>query len=557
MDWVQKPGINVSAETKPRHLTDDEITAIIEVTPDVASLDKIASRQARSDILDWLRTELRAVQLTPAGVQEMKNNIVRMFETSRVEPYTSVGITTAEALGAIITQMSLNSFHTSGSAQSVSVGFLAVQELIYARKNRKKEITHIHFTDKTMTYVDVLNKRIDLVEVLVARVIKDYEIESNDRLEQFWWHKSFAKIMKKKFIVSSKVLRLILDIDAMYTYRITMKELADTIESDRSTVCVYGSIFDGIMDVYLDEATIKEKLRTKSYLSADPELNTQLYFKQFLLPLFDTSQAHIKGVPGIKTLIPLVLPVWQVVISERKATLAEIENYDLQGNGIWVMRLDTNKMNITGINLDILVDYIEEGGIEFIGVSEEKDTLFVRLQGNVRPGEYLSSQLENEKKTNEGKKIEEDKVYTLQNASQIVRADANGRNLVELLARNDIDKERTISNNIHEISQVLGLEAAMAYFVKDLNNVVLSSESYVNPRHIQLIASFVFGRGVPLGVTFSGVARNNVGVVAEMSYERSFERAGLAANFGNVGDIRNVSTSIAIGERPFIGKIGR
>ena len=102
---------------------------------------------------------------------------------------------------------------------------------------------------------------------------------------QFWWHKSFAKIMKKKFIVSSKVLRLILDIDAMYTYRITMKELADTIESDRSTVCVYGSIFDGIMDVYLDEATIKEKLRTKSYLSADPELNTQLYFKQFLLPL--------------------------------------------------------------------------------------------------------------------------------------------------------------------------------------------------------------------------------------------------------------------------------
>ena len=54
-----------------------------------------------------------------------------------------------------------------------------------------------------------------------------------------------------------------------------------------------------------------------------------------------------------------------------------------------------------------------------------------------------------------------------------------GSNLAEMLAHPDVDATRTVSNNVREVYTVLGIEAARASLLRELQNVLADSNAYV------------------------------------------------------------------------------
>lgn len=138
-------------------------------------------------------------------------------------------------------------------------------------------------------------------------------------------------------------------------------------------------------------------------------------------------------------------------------------------------------------------------------------------------------------------------------ASRYYTADTNGTNLQELLSREDIDPQYTYSNDFHEMTRVLGVDAAKNLYIYELNKIIVESDTYVEARHILLIAEFVFNQGRPLGLTYAGISRQPNGYMSLASFQRSVDTFARAALYGRKDKMLDTSAAICVGKRIGIG----
>lgn len=82
-----------------------------------------------------------------------------------------------------------------------------------------------------------------------------------------------------------------------------------------------------------------------------------------------------------------------------------------------------------------------------------------------------------------------------------------GYGLREVIATYGVVGERTRSNNICEIYQTLGIEAARTIIMSEITDVMEGHGMSVDWRHIMLLASQMTARGEVLGITRHGLAK--------------------------------------------------
>src|SRR3989338_6624910 len=80
-----------------------------------------------------------------------------------------------------------------------------------------------------------------------------------------------------------------------------------------------------------------------------------------------------------------------------------------------------------------------------------------------------------------------------------------GSNLADVLQLEEIDAYRTTTNNIFEIEQVLGIEAARQSIINEIFKVIESQGLNVDVRHIMLVADTMCVSGTLKGITRYGV----------------------------------------------------
>jgi hypothetical protein len=112
---------------------------------------------------------------------------------------------------------------------------------------------------------------------------------------------------------------------------------------------------------------------------------------------------------------------------------------------------------------------------------------------------------------------------------------------------------RTISNDVHEIKEILGIEAARNFLISEFITVTSSEGIYINPRHVTLLVDFMTSLGDVFGITFSGISRQQVGPLARMSDQRTMDVVKEASGFGVSEAVRGTSASIYIGKENDFG----
>ena len=122
-----------------------------------------------------------------------------------------------------------------------------------------------------------------------------------------------------------------------------------------------------------------------------------------------------------------------------------------------------------------------------------------------------------------------------------------GSNLLDVLSHDDVDSTRTISNDIWEIYEVFGIEAAREKIFTELLEVF--SGSSPNHRHIELIADVMTYRGKLMQIDRHGINRNTeTGPIAKASFEEVMNIFVKSAIFAETDKIKGVSANILAGQ---------
>ena len=132
--------------------------------------------------------------------------------------------------------------------------------------------------------------------------------------------------------------------------------------------------------------------------------------------------------------------------------------------------------------------------------------------------------------------------------------DTTGTNLLDTLGLNFIDTNRTYSNDIVEVKNILGIEAARLAILTEFTEVMEHSDVYINYHHLSLLCDRMTYNGKDMIAVYrSGILKDNIGPVAKATFEMHTEILLNAARHGQLDTMRGVSSSVMCGQHGYFG----
>jgi len=107
----------------------------------------------------------------------------------------------------------------------------------------------------------------------------------------------------------------------------------------------------------------------------------------------------------------------------------------------------------------------------------------------------------------------------------VVKRDLNyviltaGSNLEEVYKVKGISMDKTVTNDIHETAEILGIEAARQLIINEIKKVIESQGFDINERHLKLVADAMSTSGEVKGVTRMGIISQKSSILARASFE--------------------------------------
>jgi DNA-directed RNA polymerase II subunit RPB1 len=131
--------------------------------------------------------------------------------------------------------------------------------------------------------------------------------------------------------------------------------------------------------------------------------------------------------------------------------------------------------------------------------------------------------------------------------------DTIGTNLLEVLGLEYIDSKRTISNDIAEIFNVLGMEAARQCIYNELSEVLEFDGSYVNAHHMALLCDRMTFSNKLISIFRHGINNDDIGPIAKASFEETPEMFLKAARHAELDTLRGISANVMCGQEGMFG----
>ena len=123
-----------------------------------------------------------------------------------------------------------------------------------------------------------------------------------------------------------------------------------------------------------------------------------------------------------------------------------------------------------------------------------------------------------------------------------------GSNLKKVLSMEGIDQVRTTTNNIHEIGQVLGIEAARRSIINEAQKTLSEQGLSVDVRHIMLVADIMTSEGVVKSIGRHGISGEKSSVLARAAFEETGKHLLHASIRGEVDELTGIIENIIIGQ---------
>ena len=131
--------------------------------------------------------------------------------------------------------------------------------------------------------------------------------------------------------------------------------------------------------------------------------------------------------------------------------------------------------------------------------------------------------------------------------------DTVGTNLLEILSLDFIDPTRTISNDIREVFNVYGIEAARQILLNELVEVVSFGGVYINYHNYSVLCDRMTFTSKMISISRFGINSDDTGPITKASFEETPELFLQAARHAELDLMTGVSANIMCGQEGFYG----
>lgn len=592
MNWVPIDGLQgVDINDQPRILTDQELAYVIDKIPLSNCPDPVTAANVRTQTMAFILKMLRNQKVCPSGINQLVNEMVRFYYRSQVEPGSSVGLIASEALGALITQSTLNTFHSSGSANSATSGITHAQNLIYASKEPRGTTTNLILKDPFISVKDLYDQW--LPEILVTYMkdlVSDYSLlhynlsdqQSVDQLlSQYPWLGFAVNSQGKSLInpasngqLSTTALVLKINLARLLRHKITLGYLAAVLESepiDEKQVVrirvVHSSMEDSTIMIF-------PYFINQTFPSTENELD---FYRIAIIAGLD--KIRIRGIPGFTYFKPESINVSNIIESQTLIT-PDHYLYPLAVPGYKNYHIEFNRLIMS--QFGVLPQHLQRlmilAGIPAENIRMDNTNCIVNVpEGSPDPSGLISQQV-GDARTQYNKQLEDfsNRISTIDRYSIEHRMEARklaaitapdivkfseinyifllGDDIKELYRLKGVDRSRTHSTHIHRNREMLGIGAAAHFYTKALHKMVSDSGGSIDPSNILIISDCVSNAGQLIGVRFTGlISRQANGHISNATMQRAVEVLSTAARCGAFESTKNASAAITLGVKFFNG----
>jgi DNA-directed RNA polymerase subunit A" len=123
-----------------------------------------------------------------------------------------------------------------------------------------------------------------------------------------------------------------------------------------------------------------------------------------------------------------------------------------------------------------------------------------------------------------------------------------GSVLKEVLAIEGVDAARTRTNNVNEIFEVMGIEAARAALIHEATETLKEQGLTVDVRHIMLVADIMTVDGDVKPIGRHGISGEKASVLARAAFEVTVSHLLDSGMRGDVDELRGVTENVIVGQ---------
>ena len=443
--------------------------------------------------------------------------ITLMYKRALVAPGEMVGMIAAQSIGEPTTQLTLNTFHSAGvaSKSNVTRGVPRIEEILSLSENTKNPSLTIYMKKDEEQDKELVRDKIPSIELTILKEI----VES---------------------------VEICFDPDDMNTL----------IEQDKDIMSQYFE-FEKMVDECMSSTT-EQMVKNVTGISENPSVvaaSAGLGGEAAVASPPDVSASG--SAPNEKSKWIIRMTMDREAMLDRKISMDDIHFAlkNIYTDEVTCMYADYNSDNLVfRLRLNNVITNSKKKNNNPLSL-DQSDQIYIlknfqdnMLNNIVLRGVKGLSKVLLRKITDSVIKV--DSAYTKKETWVL---DTTGTNLITALSLDYIDVTRTISNDIQEIYNVLGIEAARVAIFNELSEVLEFDNTYINYHHLIMLADRMTASAKMISIFRHGINNDDIGPIAKASFEETPEMFLKAARHAELDEMRGVSANVMCGQEGYFG----
>jgi DNA-directed RNA polymerase subunit A' len=244
------------------------------------------------------------------------------------------------------------------------------------------------------------------------------------------------------------------------------------------------------------------------------------------------------------------LEVAREIILTRVSDL--IESTDIDYSGILTFYFSEEKLSERGCEIKEVYEVLKGSKKKYEASLNEKK-LLVKITSPGEPDAQTLLTLKSKLLSTRVKGVPDIERVTIVKQDDEWVIQTAGSNLAKLVAIKGVDTSRITTNNVYEIWQTLGIEAARMALVKEITNTLEEQGLEVDTRHIMLVADLMTSKGYLQQIGRHGIAGTKTSVLARAAFEITVPTIARASLEGQIETLRGVTENVIVGATVPVG----
>jgi DNA-directed RNA polymerase subunit A' len=244
------------------------------------------------------------------------------------------------------------------------------------------------------------------------------------------------------------------------------------------------------------------------------------------------------------------LSVAREIIFTKVADLLERTETDY--SGVLTFHISESKLFERGCSIEDIMEVLKGPKKKYdVTLQEAKKIIKISIAGE--PDAQTLLTMKNKLMNARVKGVQDIERVTIvkQNEEWVIQT--AGSNLSKIIAIDGIDTSRITTNNVYEVWQTLGIEAARNALIKEVTNTLEEQGLEVDMRHIMLVADLMTSKGHLQQIGRHGIAGTKTSVLARAAFEITVPTIAKASLEGQVESLKGVTENVIVGATVPIG----